>query len=313
MSDADTTTAARDAIAAGRTALGIELGSTRIKAVLTGPDHQPIAVGGHAWENQFVDRSWTYSLDAVWAGLQDCYAGLAADVQSRYGIELTTVGALGISAMMHGYLAFDADDALLTPFRTWRNTSTGPASEQLSTEFGYNIPHRWSIAHLYQAVLNGEDHVGSLAQLTTLAGYVHWQLSGERVLGVGDASGMFPIDVSHPRLRRDHAEPFRRADHRGRSRARCGRRAAHGAAGRRGGRVADRRRRPTAGPERATAARRTDGAARGRCGDRDGRHPLDRAADRQRQRRHQHLRHGRARTRAQPRPPRARPGHHPGR
>jgi sugar (pentulose or hexulose) kinase len=191
------TTDARRAITDGRTALGIELGSTRIKAVLTGPDHAPIAVGSHAWENQFVDRLWTYSLDAVWSGLRQCYAAVAADVEQRYDIELTAVGALGVSAMMHGYLAFDADGELLAPFRTWRNTNTGEAAERLSVEFGHNIPHRWSIAHLYQAILNGEDHVPRLAQLTTLAGYLHWQLTGKRVLGIGDASGMFPIDIAN--------------------------------------------------------------------------------------------------------------------
>jgi sugar (pentulose or hexulose) kinase len=190
------TTDIRGDIAEGRTALGIELGSTRIKAVLIGGDHESLAVGSHDWENQFVDRTWTYSLESVWTGLQECYAALAADVQARYGVELTTVGALGVSAMMHGYLAFDADDQLLTPFRTWRNTNTGAASERLSAEFGHNIPHRWSVAHLYQAILNGEDHVGGLAHLTTLAGYVHWQLTGAKVLGVGDASGMFPIDIA---------------------------------------------------------------------------------------------------------------------
>jgi sugar (pentulose or hexulose) kinase len=189
-------TAARSAIEQGRTALGIEFGSTRIKAVLTGPDHVPLATGGHEWENQFTDRVWTYSLDAVRTGLQDAYAALADEVRSRYGVELRTVGALGVSAMMHGYLAFDAAGELLVPFRTWRNTITGPASEQLSALFGYQIPQRWSIAHLYQAVLNGEEHVGRIAHLTTLAGWVHWQLTGERVLGVGDASGMFPIDTT---------------------------------------------------------------------------------------------------------------------
>ncbi|MEU4689517.1 FGGY-family carbohydrate kinase [Actinoplanes sp. NPDC023714] len=186
----------RNIIETGRTAIGIELGSTRIKAVLTGPDHAAIAVGSHDWENQFVDRVWTYSLEAVWEGLQQCFAALAADVRSRHGVELTTTGALGVSAMMHGYLAFDADGELLTPFRTWRNTNTGDASEALSELFGYNIPHRWSIAHLYQAVLNGEEHLGRIAHLTTLAGYVHWKLTGRRVLGVGDASGMFPIDIA---------------------------------------------------------------------------------------------------------------------
>jgi sugar (pentulose or hexulose) kinase len=189
-------TDARQAIAEGHTALGIELGSTRIKAVLTGPDHAPLAVGSHDWDNQFVDRIWTYSLDAVWTGLRQCYAGLAADVQQRYDVELTTVGALGVSAMMHGYLALDSDGELLTPFRTWRNTNTGEAAERLSAAFGHNIPHRWSVAHIYQAILNGEDHIDRIDQLTTLAGYVHWQLTGERVLGIGDASGMFPIDIA---------------------------------------------------------------------------------------------------------------------
>jgi len=186
----------REAIGKGRTALGIELGSTRIKAVLTGPDHAPIAVGGHGWENQFVDRIWTYSLEAVWTGLQECYADLVREVQQRYEIEPTTVGALGVSAMMHGYLVFDAAGELLTPFRTWRNTHTGASAEELSERFGHNIPHRWSVAHLYQALLNREEHVDSIAWLTTLAGYVHWQLTGEKVIGIGDASGMFPIDVA---------------------------------------------------------------------------------------------------------------------
>jgi sugar (pentulose or hexulose) kinase len=186
----------RAAIQEGRTALGIEFGSTRIKAVLTGVGNVPIAVGGHDWENQFVDRVWTYSLEAVWSGLQAAFASLAADVKARYDVELRTVGALGVSAMMHGYLAFDASGELLVPFRTWRNTITGPASEQLTELFGYSIPQRWSIAHLYQAVLNGEDHVGRIAHLNTLAGYVHWQLTGQQVLGVGDASGMFPIDTA---------------------------------------------------------------------------------------------------------------------
>jgi sugar (pentulose or hexulose) kinase len=183
-----------DAIADGRTALGIELGSTRIKAVLIGPNHAPLAVGSSDWENQLVDRLWTYSLDAVWTGVQQSVAALTADVRRRHGVELSGVGALGASAMMHGYLAFDADGALLTPFRTWRNTNTGRAAERLSAEFGVNIPHRWSVAHLYQAILDGEEHVGRLDSLTTLAGYVHRQLTGEQVLGIGDASGMFPID-----------------------------------------------------------------------------------------------------------------------
>lgn len=186
----------RAAIEAGRTALGIELGSTRIKAVLIGPDHAPVATGSHDWENQFANRIWTYSLEAVWDGMRACFASLAADVKARYDLPLSTVGGIGVSAMMHGYLAFDADSELLVPFRTWRNTITGQAATELSGLFDHNIPQRWSIAHLYQAILNGEEHVGRIAHLTTLAGYVHWGLTGERVLGVGDASGMFPIDVS---------------------------------------------------------------------------------------------------------------------
>lgn len=185
----------REAIAQGRTALGIELGSTRIKAVLIGPDSAPVATGGHTWENQFVDRLWTYSLEDVHEGLRAAFASLARDVEERYGVTLERVGAVGVSAMMHGYLAFDAEDRLLVPFRTWRNTITGEAAAELSELLGYNIPQRWSIAHLRQAILNGEEHVGAIAHLTTLAGYVHWQLTGEKVLGVGDASGMFPIDI----------------------------------------------------------------------------------------------------------------------
>jgi sugar (pentulose or hexulose) kinase len=166
-------------------ALGIELGSTRIKAVLVGPGSAPLATGGHDWENAFVDRLWTYSLDDAWDGLRGACAGLD---------DLGAVDVLGVSAMMHGYLAFDAAGELLTPFRTWRNTSTARASEQLSERLGQNIPHRWSVAHLYQALLDHEEHVERVAFVTTLAGYVHWQLTGEKVIGVGDASGMFPID-----------------------------------------------------------------------------------------------------------------------
>ncbi len=184
----------RDAVVAGTTSLGIELGSTNIKACLVGPDQQTLAVGTHTWENQFVDRVWTYSLEAVHTGLREAFAALAADVEARYGVPLTTTSALGVSAMMHGYLAFDAEDNLLVPFRTWRNTSTGPAAAELTRELGFNIPLRWSVSHVYQAILDGEEHVPQVAHLTTLAGYVHWLLTGERVLGVGDASGMFPID-----------------------------------------------------------------------------------------------------------------------
>ncbi|WP_402461542.1 xylulokinase [Isoptericola aurantiacus] len=190
----DQATEIRDAITAGRTTLGIELGSTNIKASLVGPDHAPVAAGSHAWENELVDGVWTYSLDAVRAGLQGAYAALVADVEQRYGVRPTTYGALGVSAMMHGYLPFDADGELLVPFRTWRNTSTGPAAGELSELFGHNIPLRWSIAHLYQAILDDEPHVPQIAAFTTLAGYVHRELTGRHVLGVGDASGMFPVD-----------------------------------------------------------------------------------------------------------------------
>jgi sugar (pentulose or hexulose) kinase len=182
------------AIAAGRTALGIEFGSTRIKAVLVGPDHTPLAAGSHEWENRYENGVWTYRLDDVWAGLQDAYRQLKDDVAARHGVPLQTMGALGFSAMMHGYLPFDAAGELLVPFRTWRNTMTGPAAEELTAQLGFNIPQRWSIAHLAQAVMNREGHVQDIAFLTTLAGYVHWQLTGEKVLGVGEASGMFPID-----------------------------------------------------------------------------------------------------------------------
>ncbi|MFC4616300.1 xylulokinase [Cellulomonas algicola] len=185
---------ARDAISAGEATLGIELGSTRIKACLVAADGTVLATGSHAWENQFVDRTWTYSLDAVWTGLQESVAALLADAEEKHGVRPTALRALGVSAMMHGYLAFDADGELLVPFRTWRNTSTEAAATELTGLFGHNIPLRWSIAHLYQAVLDEEPHVPQVAFVTTLAGYVHWKLTGSRVLGVGDASGVFPID-----------------------------------------------------------------------------------------------------------------------
>ena len=175
-------------------ALGIEFGSTRIKAVLVDGSHAPVAQGDFTWENRLEDGVWTYPLEAVHTGLQHAYAALAADVQAKYGQPLTTVGCIGISAMMHGYLAFDGAGQLLVPFRTWRNTMTGPAAAELTEALGFNIPQRWSIAHFYQALLNGEAHLGELAFFTTLAGYVHWRLTGQKVLGVGDASGMFPID-----------------------------------------------------------------------------------------------------------------------
>ncbi len=178
----------------GRTALGIELGSTRIKAVLVDAGHQPVASGSHDWENRLENGVWTYRMEDVWAGIQDCYRKLAQDVQAKYGVTLRKVGAMGFSAMMHGYLPFDAQGNQLAEFRTWRNTMTEQAAAGLTGLFQFNIPQRWSIAHLYQAILNGEAHVPQIAFLTTLAGYVHWKLTGRKVLGVGDASGMFPID-----------------------------------------------------------------------------------------------------------------------
>ncbi|MFC7407041.1 xylulokinase [Georgenia alba] len=183
-----------EVIASGRTALGIELGSTRIKACLTGPGHEVLATGSSDWENQFVDRMWTYSLEDVWSGLQAAVADLLDDTERRHGVRPTTVGAMGVSAMMHGYLAFGGDGELLVPFRTWRNTTTERAATELTELFGHNVPLRWSVAHLYQAVLDGEAHVPQVHFLTTLAGYVHWRLTGQQVLGVGDASGMFPLD-----------------------------------------------------------------------------------------------------------------------
>jgi sugar (pentulose or hexulose) kinase len=184
----------RNAIEKGKTTLGIELGSTRIKAVLIGEDHTPIASGNHDWENRYVDGIWTYNLEDVWKGVQDSYRKLSAEVRVKYDTPLNIIGAIGFSAMMHGYLAFDKDGDLLVPFRTWRNTITGEAAEKLTELFQFNIPQRWSIAHLYQAILNKESHVGEVCHLTTLAGYTHWKLTGQKVLGVGEASGMFPID-----------------------------------------------------------------------------------------------------------------------
>lgn len=182
------------AIEEGRTALGIELGSTRIKAVLIDDNHTPIAIGNHDWENRFVDNIWTYSLEDIWEGVQESYRSMAEDVKTNYGVTLTRVGAMGFSAMMHGYMAFDKCGDILVPFRTWRNTITGQASKKLTELFQYNIPQRWSIAHLYQAILNKETHVKDIDYLITLEGYVHWKLTGEKVLGIGDCAGMFPVD-----------------------------------------------------------------------------------------------------------------------
>ena len=181
-------------IAEGRACLGLELGSTRIKAVLIGEDHAPIASGDHTWENRLENGVWTYHLDDVWSGIQDAYANLKKDVQEKYGVRLTKLAALGFSAMMHGYLPFDADGNQIAEFRTWRNTMTAEAAEELTALISFNVPQRWSIAHLYQAVLRGEAHLPNLSHLTTLAGYVHWKLTGVQALGVGEASGMFPID-----------------------------------------------------------------------------------------------------------------------
>lgn len=185
---------AKSTIEAGKAILGIEFGSTRIKAVLIDQENKPIAQGSHTWENQLEDGLWTYSIDAIWNGVQDCYADLRSNVKSQYGVEIEKLAAIGVSAMMHGYMAFNDKEEILVPFRTWRNTNTGKAAAELSELFVYNIPLRWSISHLYQAILNKEEHVKDITFLTTLAGYVHWQITGEKVLGIGDASGMIPID-----------------------------------------------------------------------------------------------------------------------
>ncbi len=185
---------AKEAIRAGKTTLGIEFGSTRIKAVLIDESYQPVAMGTYDWENRLEDNVWTYSLEDIWSGLQGCYRSLAEDVKVKYGEPLTIIGSIGFSGMMHGYMAFDKQGKLLAPFRTWRNTITEEACKELTPLLQFNIPQRWSIAHLYQAILNGEEHVKDIDLFTTLAGYIHWQLSGEKVLGIGDASGMFPID-----------------------------------------------------------------------------------------------------------------------
>lgn len=188
--------AAKISIVNAKTALGIEFGSTRIKAVLVDENHIPIASGDYEWENRLENGIWTYSLEDIWTGLQDSYSNLVCDVKKKYDVELTTFGAIGFSAMMHGYMAFNDAGDLLVPFRTWRNSITGQAAKELIDLFQYNIPERWSIAHLYQAILNQEEHVGEIRFFTTLAGYIHWKMTGEKVLGIGDASGMFPIDMT---------------------------------------------------------------------------------------------------------------------
>ncbi|WP_270560079.1 xylulokinase [Bifidobacterium pseudocatenulatum] len=195
-------------IRAGKTSLGIEFGSTRIKAVLIDDTYTTIAAGDYGWASHLEDGLWSYSQEEIWTGLQTAYAALAEDVENAYGEKLTRVGRIGFSAMMHGYLAFGKDGELLVPFRTWQNTNTSEAHEKLSELFQYNIPERWSIAHLYQAVLNDEEHIGKVDFFTTLAGYVHWKLTGKKVLGVGDASGMFPIDPTTHTYETEFIEKF---------------------------------------------------------------------------------------------------------
>ena len=195
-------------IRAGKTSLGIEFGSTRIKAVLIDDTYTTIAAGDYGWASHLEDGLWSYSQEEIWTGLQTAYAALAEDVENAYGEKLTRVGRIGFSAMMHGYLAFDKNGELLVPFRTWQNTNTSEAHEKLSELFQYNIPERWSIAHLYQAVLNDEEHIGKVDFFTTLAGYVHWKLTGKKVLGVGDASGMFPIDPTTHTYETEFIEKF---------------------------------------------------------------------------------------------------------
>lgn len=192
----------------GKAVLGIELGSTRIKAVLVNEQNQPIASGSHEWENQLVNNIWTYSEEAIWAGIQDSYRDMVRDVKEKYGVPVKKLAAIGFSAMMHGYMPFNADGELLVPFRTWRNTMTEKASEELTDLFQYHIPQRWSIAHLYQAMLNQEPHVKDITFMTTLEGYVHWKLTGEKVLGVGEGSGMFPIDMEIKNYDRTCLEAF---------------------------------------------------------------------------------------------------------
>ena len=198
----------KEMIDAGRTAIGIEFGSTRIKAVMVDEAGKPIAQGDYGWENQYENGVWTYSLDMIWTGLKEAYAKLLADVQEKYGTVIKTTGAIGFSAMMHGYMVFNEGGELLVPFRTWRNTITSEAAAALTEEFGFNIPERWSIAHLHQAILNKEEHVKDISFFTTLAGYIHWQLSGEKVLGIGDASGMFPIDSRTRNYNAEYMEKY---------------------------------------------------------------------------------------------------------
>lgn len=185
----------RNSIVHGQTVIGMELGSTRIKTVLLGVDNTPIASGSHTWENELINNIWTYSLEDIWKGVQDSYQKMASEVKAKYGVAIQTTRSIGFSGMMHGYMVFDGNDNLLTPFRTWRNNITGQASEFLTKLFNYPIPQRWSIAHLYQAILNQEAHIMKIGYMTTLSGYIHWKLTGQKVLGINDASGVFPIDL----------------------------------------------------------------------------------------------------------------------
>ena len=195
-------------IESGNAIVGIEFGSTRIKAVIIDSNNAPVAQGSHTWENSLVDGIWTYSQEEIITGLQSAYSDLKRNVKEKYGVTLKKIRAMVISSMMHGYLAFDKDGNLLDPFLTWRNTITGDASEKLSSLFDYPIPERWSISHLYQAILNNEEHVANVAFFTTLAGFIHWKLSGQKVLGVGDASGMFPIDTAAKNYNKDFISKF---------------------------------------------------------------------------------------------------------
>ena len=199
---------AKELIIEGKTALGIELGSTRIKGVLIDYQGNVLAVGIHDWENSFIDNIWTYSLAEIHAGVRDCYNSLRKIVEETYGVTLKKIGSIGVSAMMHGYMAFDKDGELLVPFRTWRNTMTEEASEKLTEAFSYHIPQRWSIAHLYQAILNGEEHVKDIDYMCTLEAYVHRMLTGKRVLGIGDAAGMFPIDIATKKFNEKMMDQF---------------------------------------------------------------------------------------------------------
>ncbi|WP_203651570.1 xylulokinase [Secundilactobacillus yichangensis] len=198
----------KNKIMAGETALGIELGSTRIKAVLVTNDFQTVASGDFTWENELINNIWTYPIEKIWKGIQTSYQTMAQSVESQYNVQLKKIGSIGISAMMHGYMPFDKKGNLLVPFRTWRNNITGQAADDLTALFNFNIPQRWSIAHLYQAILNQEDHVKDVDFITTLAGYVHWKLSGEKVLGIGDASGVFPINDATKTYDQDMIDKF---------------------------------------------------------------------------------------------------------